>query len=58
MDTYLGYGSGGIRFAIEADTTLGNVVQTCIVESAGTIGTIDGNDTLYLMVEFRVLVYT
>jgi hypothetical protein len=43
---------------VEADTTLGGVVQTCIVESAGTIGTIDGNDTLYLMVEFRVLVYT
>lgn len=58
LDQFLSYGSGGIRFAIEADTTLGNVVQTCIVESAGTIGTIDGNDTLYLMVEFRVLVYT
>ena len=58
LDTYLGYGSGGIRNAIESDTTLGGVVQTCIVESAGTIGTIDGNDTLYLMVEFRVLVYT
>lgn len=58
LDTYLSYAAGGIRAAIESDVTLGGVVQACIVESAEGIGTIDGNDTVYLSVDFRVLVYT
>ena len=57
LDTMLSYDQGGIRYAIEADTSLGDVVETCIVESATNIGTIDGNDGIYLTVDFRVIVY-
>jgi hypothetical protein len=57
LDTYLSYDQGGIRYAIEADPTLGGYARTSIVESAGSIQTIDGNDTTYLMIEFRVIVY-
>jgi hypothetical protein len=53
----LSYDEGGIRYAIESDTSLGGYAQTCIVESASSIQTMDGNDTTYLMVEFRVIVY-
>lgn len=55
LDSYLSY--TGVRAALEADPTLGGVVQQCIVESAGSIGTIDGNDTTYLSIDFRVVVY-
>ena len=57
LDTYLSYDQGGIRYAIEADPTLGGYARTSIVESAGSIQTIDGNDTTYLVIEFRVIVY-
>ena len=58
LDTYMSYGSGGIRYAIESDVTLGGVAQTSIVEQAGPIRTIEGNDnTTYLSTEFRVIVY-
>jgi hypothetical protein len=57
LDTYLSYDQGGIRYAIESDPTLGGYARTSIVESAGSIQTIDGNDTTYLMIEFRVIVY-
>ena len=57
LDAYLSYDQGGIRYAIEADPTLGGYARTSIVESAGSIQTIDGNDTTYLMIEFRVIVY-
>lgn len=57
LDAYLSYDQGGIRYAIEADPTLGGFARTSIVESAGSIQTIDGNDTTYLMIEFRVIVY-
>jgi hypothetical protein len=55
LDSYLSY--TGVRAALEADPTLGGVVQQCIVESAGSIGTVDGNDTTYLSIDFRVVVY-
>jgi len=58
LDTYLSYAAGGVRAAIESDQTLGGVVETCIVESAGSISTVDGNDTTYLAIDFRVIVYT
>ena len=58
LDTYLSYGQGGVRYAIEADPTLGNVVQHAIVESANNIQTIEYGDVTYLYVEFRVTVYT
>lgn len=56
MDTYLSYDSG-IRAAIEGDQTLGGVAQTLIVEEASNISTVDANDTTYLTVDFRVVVY-
>ena len=58
LDTYLSYGSGGIRYAIEADPTLGGVVQASIVESANNIQSLEYGDVTYLYVEFRVTVYT
>ena len=57
LDTYLSYDAGGVRYAIENDPTLGGVARTSIVESAGQIGSIDGNDATYLTVDFRVIVY-
>jgi len=56
MDTYLSY-DNGIRAAIEADTTLGGYAKTLIVEEASNITTVDANDTTYLTVDFRVVVY-
>ncbi len=56
MDTYLSY-DGGIRAAIEGDQTLGGYAQTLIVEEASNISTVDANDTTYLTVDFRVVVY-
>ena len=56
MDTYLSY-DNGIRAAIEADTTLGGYAQTLIVEEATNLSTVDANDTTYLTVDFRVVVY-
>ena len=56
MDTYLSY-DGGIRAAIEADQTLDGYAQTLIVEEASNISTVDANDTTYLTVDFRVVVY-
>jgi hypothetical protein len=58
LDGYLSYaGTTSIRAAIEADRSLGGVVQNLIVETASNISTMDGNDTTYLMVDFRVVVY-
>jgi hypothetical protein len=56
MDQYLSFDSG-IRAAIEADKTLGGMSQTLIVEEATNISTVDANDTTYLTVDFRVVVY-
>ncbi len=53
LDTYLSFGSGSVRYALESDRTLGGTVDTSIVESAGNIQTIDANDTTYLTVDFR-----
>lgn len=57
LDAYLSYGSGGVRYAIEQDPTLGGVAQASIVESASNISSIDYGDQTYLYVEFRVNVY-
>lgn len=58
LDGYLSYaGATSVRAAIEGDRTLGGVVQDLIVESASNISTLDANDTTYLMVDFRVVVY-
>ena len=58
LDGYLSYeGATSVRAALEADLTLGGVVSNLLVESAGNIATMDGNDAVYLMVDFRVVVY-
>lgn len=58
LDAYLSYGSGGVRYAVEADPTLGGVAQASIVESATNISSIEYGDQTYLYVEFRVNVYS
>jgi hypothetical protein len=58
LDTYMAYGSGSVRYALESDRTLGGTVQTSLVESAGNIQTIDANDTTYLAVDFRFVAQT
>jgi hypothetical protein len=58
LDGYVSYDSAtSIRAALEADRSLGGVVQNLLVESANNISTTEGNDTTYLMVDFRVVVY-
>jgi hypothetical protein len=58
LDGYLSYeGSSSVRAALEADRSLGGVVQNLLVESASNIATMEGNDAVYLMVDFRVVVY-
>ena len=58
LDGYLSYeGATSVRAALEADRTLGGVVSNLLVESAGNIATMDGNDAVYLMVDFRVVAY-
>jgi hypothetical protein len=58
LDQFLSYDEGGIRYAIESDTSLGGFAQTSVVEEATAIRTLEGNDgTLYLSADFRVIVY-
>jgi hypothetical protein len=58
LDGYVSYDSAtSIRAALEADRTLNGVVQNLLVESANNISTTEGNDTTYLMVDFRLVVY-
>jgi hypothetical protein len=58
LDAYVAYdGAQSVRRALEADRTLGGVVQDLIVTGATNITNIDANDTLYLTVDFQMLVY-
>ena len=58
LDGYLSYeGTTSVRAALESDRTLGGIVSNLLVESASNIATMDGNDAVYLMVDFRVMVY-
>ena len=59
LDSYVAYdGAPSVRAALESDRTLGGVCQTLIVESAGNISTMDGNDSVtYLAVDWKVAVY-
>ena len=58
LDEYLSYDEGGIRFAIESDTSLGGFARTSVVEEATAIRTLEGNDgTVYLSTDFRIIVY-
>jgi hypothetical protein len=58
LDGYVAYdGTQSVRAALEADRTLGGVVQDLIVTGATNITNIDANDTLYLTVDFQLIVY-
>jgi hypothetical protein len=58
LDGYLSYsGTQSVRSAIEADRTLGGIVQDLICTSARNILNFDANDTTYLSVDFQVTVY-
>lgn len=50
-------GAQSIRAAIEADRTLGGVIQTCIVNSAGNIRMLQQADATYLAIDFEVTVH-
>ena len=58
LEDYLSYGGDkSVRAAIEADMSLGNRVQTCVVERGGNIQPITVNDATYLAVDFTVQVH-
>ena len=58
LDQYTSYsGTKSVRAALEADRTLGGIVQDLIVTSARNILGFDANDTSYLSVDFQVTVY-
>lgn len=50
-------GSGSLRAAIEADTTLGGVCQTLIVERVENIGQVEVGQVRYLAADVIVTVY-
>ena len=59
VDGYTAYsGASSVRAAIEADRTLGGVVDDLIVESASGIQSVSANDAEYLSVDFVVRVYS
>ena len=58
LDGFVAYdGAQSVRRAIEADRTLGGVVQDLICTSARNIQNFDANETTYLSVDFQVTVY-
>ena len=58
LDGFVAYdGAQSVRLAIEADRTLGGVVQDLICTSARNIQNFDANETTYLSVDFQVTVY-
>lgn len=58
LDAFLSAtGATSVRAAIEADPTLGGVIQTCVVPTAGNIQVLNINDVMYLTVDFTVTVH-
>lgn len=58
LNGYLSYdGTQSVRQALEADPTLGGVVNACHVTSGGNISLVSIGDANYLTVEFTVLVH-
>jgi len=50
-------GTGSIKAALEADRTLGGVVNTLRVTDVNNYSSADANDVLYLAVDFQVEVF-
>lgn len=58
LDDYASWsGSKSVRAALEADTTLGGVVDTLIVQNSASVTSLSNGDAQFLTVEFTVLVY-
>ena len=58
LEDFLSYsGDRSVRQAIEIDMTLGDRVQTCVVERGGNIQPISIQETTYLSVDFTVTVH-
>lgn len=58
LENYLSWsGQYSVREAIELDMTLGDRVQTCVVERGGNIQPITINEATYLSVDFTVTVH-
>lgn len=58
LDGFLSWdGPQSIRAAIEEDPTLGNVVETVLVEKGGNVNLVSIGDSTFLTVEFTVMVH-
>lgn len=59
LDGYLSYsGATSIRAAIEADKTLGGIVDTLVVPTGANISSMSANDAEFLRVEMALTVYS
>lgn len=59
LDQYLSAtGSNSVRAAIEADTTLGGVVQAVILSSSTDITSLSNADAEFLQIQFTLTVHT
>ena len=59
LDGYLSYsGATSIRAAIEADKTLGGIVDTLVVPTGANISSMSQNDAEFLRVEMALTVYS
>lgn len=59
LDGYLSYsGATSIRAAIEADKTLGGIVDTVVVPTGANISSMSANDAEFLRVEMALTVYS
>lgn len=58
LDAWMSYdGAQSIRAAIESDRTLGGVVQTCLLSSSASIGSVSQGEAEFLSVEFSLTVH-
>lgn len=58
IDPFVGVsGAQSVKAAMEADRTLGGVVDTCRVQSVSNYSATDANDVDYLAVDFEVEVF-
>jgi hypothetical protein len=58
LDTYASYsGAGSVRAALEADTTLGGVVDTLIVRTSASVASTAIGEQDFLSLDFQIQVY-